>query len=295
MIWRLNNRYDDVTRIRRSAALGLVLVVLGSCAACATTTAPSTTSTTTKTTTTAPSTTPPNSNVPYGPGGSWRLVFSDHFTGRSLNTADWSTCYFFGCTNRGNKELEWYRASQVAVHNGSATLTIVPKKIEGKEFASGMLSSWGKFSFQYGYAQIVAKLPVGRGLWSAFWTEPENGTWPPEIDVMENLGQSDGVELYLHYDAANHYRTSTVVLPTATSAFHTYGVDWEPGSVTWYVDGFLWARFDVSITQPEYLIADLAVNGKFPPNSAVHFPQSLVIRSIQVWQHPTRIRVQKRP
>ena len=65
-------------------------------------------------------------------------------------------------------------------------------------------------------------------------------------------------------------------------------MDWEPGSITWYVDGFLGTRFAVSITQPEYLIADLAVNGKLPPNSAVRFPQSLVIRSIQVWQHPAQ-------
>ena len=63
-------------------------------------------------------------------------------------------------------------------------------------------------------------------------------------------------------------------------------MDWEPGSIRWYVDGFLVARLTVSITQPEYLIANLAVNGKLPPNSAVRFPQSLVIRSIKVWQHP---------
>ena len=66
-------------------------------------------------------------------------------------------------------------------------------------------------------------------------------------------------------------------------------MDWEPGSITWYVDGFLWAHFAVSIKQPEYLIADLAVDGKLPPNSAVRFPQSLVIRSIEVWQHPSRV------
>ena len=54
------------------------------------------------------------------------------------------------------------------------------------------------------------------------------------------------------------------------------------------MDGFLWARLAVSITQPEYLIADLAVNGKFAPNSSVQFPQSLVIRSIDVWQHPAQ-------
>ena len=43
-------------------------------------------------------------------------------------------------------------------------------------------------------------------------------------------------------------------------------------TIEWYVDGFLVSRLSVSITQPEYLIADLAVNGKLPPNSAVPVP-----------------------
>ena len=278
-------------RVPRAAALAFVLAVLGTCSACVTSSVRSSTATTTTTTTIAP-TTPPRLDVPYGPGGAWRLVFSDHFTGTTLDTAKWSTCYYFGCTNKGNNELEWYAASQDTVHDGTVSLTVVPERTHGKKYVSGMLSSYGKFSFRYGYAQIVAKLPFGQGLWPAFWTEPENGTWPPEIDIMENLAQSDSVNLYVHYGAANHFDSSNVYLPTASSAFHTYGLDWEPGSVTWYVDGFLWSRFAVSITQPEYLIADLAVNGKLPPNSSVRFPQSLAIRSIQVWQHPSRSKVQ---
>lgn len=279
-------------RVSRGTAMILVLIVVGSCSACATTSVHPSTTTGVVTTTTGPSTTAPRSDVPYGPGGTWRLVFSDDFTGSSLNTDNWSTCYHFGCTNGGNKELEWYQASQVRVHDGTASLTVVPRETNGKKYVSGMLSSYRKFSFRYGYAQIVAKLPIGRGLWSAFWMEPEDGSWPPEIDIMENLAQSDSVSLYVHYDSANHFDSSIVYLPTASRTFHTYGVDWEPKSIAWYVDGFLWARFTVSITQPEYLIVDLAVNGKFAPNSADRFPQNLLIRSIKVWQRPSPVLAQ---
>ena len=273
-------------RVPRAAALALVLAGLGLLSVCATSSAPTEAATLRAG---APATTTTSAaKGPDGPKGHWRLVFSDHFTGSTLDTANWSTCYFWGCTNRGNKELEWYQTSQVTVHDGTVSLTVVPEQTNGEKYVSGILSSYGKFSFRYGYAQIVAKLPRGKGLWSAFWTEPESGAWPPEIDIMENLAQSDGVSLYVHYDAANNFDSSTVYLPTASSAFHTYGLDWEPGSVSWYVDGFLWAHFAVSINQPEYLIADLAVNGKLPPNYAVRFPQSLVIRSIKVWQHPAQ-------
>jgi len=277
-------------QVPRSVVLALVVVMLGLCSACVSSSARS--STTTLTSTSIPSPTLPSNNVPDGPTGVWQLVFSDDFPGTALNTDKWSTCYYWGCTDEGNNELEWYQTSQVTVRDGTVSLTVVPDRINGKKYVSGMLSSYRKFSFRYGYAQIVAKLPRGQGLWSSFWTEPESGAWPPEIDVMENWAESDGVHLYVHYNVANNFDSSTVYLPTASSAFHTYGVDWEPGSITWYVDGFLWARFSVSITQPEYLIANLAVNGKLPPNSAVRFPQSLVIRSIKVWQHPSRTRIQ---
>jgi len=223
---------------------------------------------------------------PVGPAGNWQLVFDDHFLGTTLNTRNWSTCYNWTCTNGGNNELEWYSASQVTMHNGTVALTVIPDESHGKQYLSGMLSSYGKFSFTYGYAQIVAKLPVGQGLWSSFWTLPANGTWPPEIDVLENWAQSRNVSFYIHYDSANQFDAASVYLPTASSAFHTYGLDWEPGSLTWYIDGFRWAHYNVSITEAQYLLVTLAVNGKLPPDSTVQFPQSLEIRSVDVWQHP---------
>ncbi len=275
-----------MTRVRRSTALALVSAVVGVLSVCTANSTP--TEAATLRMGTSRITTASAADVPDGPQGHWQLVFYDHFTGTTLDDANWSTCYRFGCTDSGNNELEWYQASQVRVHDGTVSLTVVPKQTRGRKYVSGMLSSYDKFSFRYGYAQIVAKLPIGQGLWSAFWTEPENGTWPPEIDILENWAQSHCLSLYVHYGSANAWDSANMFVPTASSAFHTYGVNWEPGSISWYVDGFLVTRLAVSITQPEYLIADLAVNGKLPPNSAVHFPQSLVIRSIKVWQHPAQ-------
>ena len=118
---------------------------------------------------------PAAATSPDGPKGRWQLVFSDDFAGDTLNSANWSTCFHWGCTDLGNNELEWYQASQVTVRDSTVSLTVVPEQTNGKNYVSGMLSSYGKFSFLYGYAQIVAKLPIGKGLWSAFWMEPESG------------------------------------------------------------------------------------------------------------------------
>ncbi len=227
---------------------------------------------------------PSTPGSPDGPRGDWQHVFSDHFTGTALDPDHWSTCYYWDCTNRAQDELEWYEPSQATVDGGTLSLTAVPGQTHGKQYVSGMISSYGKFSFTYGYAQIVAELPRGRGLWPAFWTLPEAGGWPPEIDIMENWAQTDTIDLFVHYGRTG-LETASASVPTASGAFHTYGVDWEPGSISWYIDGTVRARFAVSITSPEYLLASLAVAGDPAPDASTRFPQSLKIRSIDVWQH----------
>ena len=224
----LMTRPGSSRRVPLATALGLALAVLGVFSVCVTSHAP--TAAATLRAGTSPTISTGRISLPDGPKGRWQLVFSDHFPGTTLDTANWSTCYRWGCTNGGNNELESYQASQVTVHSSTVSLTVVPKQIDGKPYVSGMLSSYGKFSYLYGYAQIVAKLPVGQGLWSSFWFEPANGTWPPEVDILENWAQSHSVSLYVHFGAANSFDTANFYVPTASSAFHTYGVDWEPGS-----------------------------------------------------------------
>ena len=167
--------------------------------------------------------------------GPLALVFSDHFPGTTLDTANWSTCYRWGCINGGNNELESYQASQVTVHSSTVSLTVVPKQIDGKPYVSGMLSSYGKFSYLYGYAQIVAKLPVGQGLWSSFWFEPANGTWPPEVDILENWAQSHSVVSMSTSVplTASIQRTSTCQPPRARSTPTEWTGNREPSRGTW--------------------------------------------------------------
>jgi len=38
-----------------------------------------------------------------------------------------------------------------------------------------------------------SKIPVGTGVWPAFWMLANDGGWPPEIDVMEGRGSSPAI------------------------------------------------------------------------------------------------------
>ncbi|HEX9016730.1 MAG TPA: discoidin domain-containing protein, partial [Chloroflexota bacterium] len=139
---------------------------------------------------------------PSGASGSWNLVFDDEFSGSTLDSTKWTTCYPWanpstGCTNTGNNELEWYMPSGVSVSNGVLNLTATNQPSGGKPYTSGMVSSApNRFSYQYGFIEARVKLPAGKGMWPAFWTLPSDQSWPPEVDVMEMW--SDPTAIYMN-------------------------------------------------------------------------------------------------
>lgn len=80
------------------------------------------------------------------------------------------------------------------LNTGVLTITALPLSTANKplahylDYSSGMLSSYGLFSQQYGYFEMRAQLPKGKGLRPQFYLAPVGGTWPPQIDVMKVVG-----------------------------------------------------------------------------------------------------------
>ncbi len=244
----------------------------------------------------------------------WRLVFADDFEETELEPAQWTTCYWWGkdgCTIATNNELQWYQPSNVRVDNGVLMLQARQMSItndEGKHFdyTSGMISSghvdWEKstpprYAFQYGYAEIRARVPAGKGLWSAFWLLPTSNESLPEIDVLEVLGhQPDQIEMNFHYQAAKLGDKEIVRAYSGdwrgtdfSQGWHTFGVDWQSDHLIWYVDGVERMRYrqeQFIPDQPMYLISNLAVGGDWPgqPDITTRFPATLQIDYIRVWQ-----------
>jgi hypothetical protein len=152
-------------------------------------------------------------------------------------------------------------------------------------------SSIPTFSFLYGYAQATIKVPAGQGLWPAFWLLPEshndsNG----ELDVMEMLdANTTTVYSTVHRNGVQEQQTVTSAADLS-QGFHTYGVDWEPGSETFYIDGKMTAVLKNTAlisNEPARLILDLAVGGSWggAPNSSTPSPADMQVLDMQVWQH----------
>ena len=137
------------------------------------------------------------------------------------------------------------------------------------EYISGILTTQKSFSQRYGYFEIRAKIPVGVGVWPAFWMLANDGGWPPEIDAMEGRGQRPGdVVMTTHWripatGVVEHCGFDFSVA-NAWMDFHDYGVLWERDRVVYFLDRKAVSEIKAPATfeDPMYMIVNLAMGSK---------------------------------
>jgi beta-glucanase (GH16 family) len=233
--------------------------------------------------------------------GNWSVKFIDEFDKTPAAPRwvqrQWDTTHVDGAANVIDP-------SATTTSGGLLSLTARRQRLSGFSYVSGLVNTGGipgktaaGFAFKYGYVEARIKVAAGKGLWSAFWMLPTsnpNGSLHDgdgEIDIIETIGSEhrtgnghvhrNGKEFGHDYDAG----------VDLTQAFHTYGVDWEPNHLTWFIDG----KPLFTITDPAaipqvamYLIFNLTVGtpGTWPgaPDSSTTFPSSMQVQWVRVWQ-----------
>ncbi len=235
----------------------------------------------------------------------WKPVWSDEFdyTGKP-DPAKWK--YDIGGHGWGNVEQQYYtdRPENSTVKDGKLVITARSEEYENRYYTSARLKTHGLAQWLYGRFEIYAKLPQGKGIWSAVWLLPadyyKHPDWPKcgEIDVMENVGKGPGV-IYgtVHTNKYNHMRgtqkSATTTVDDCYSAFHLYAIEWSPTRITWYVDDKEYYHFDKEsddvdvwpFTVPFSLIMNISVGGGFGGQVDDDiFPTSLVIDYVRVFQ-----------
>lgn len=118
-------------------------------------------------------------------------------------------------------------------------------------FACGGLFTYTTFSFQYGYVEARARFDSAQGAWPAIWLMPvpaNSKGWlaSGEIDIMEHINYESRVHqtLHLYNDAGTADAAPTRVTGISdVNGWHTYGVEWNPDSIAFYIDGVRTASF----------------------------------------------------
>jgi beta-glucanase (GH16 family) len=263
-------------------------------------------------------------------------VWSDEFNSTEAGAAPDASKWTFdvGGSGWGNHELEVYCAPGTSTppcdaqhpnvfQDGHGHLIIRALKVGAEPAAIGSwtsarLKTAGLKDFQYGRMESCMKLPVGAGLWPAFWMLGTAGNWPAggEIDIMENIPESGGsgpglgpnkIQSTIHGPSTTEkgrYSLGVVFafpagqrIDDSTPPCHVYGAIWSPFMLQMYVDDwrkpfFIRTATDVPaggrwmFNASFYFLMNLAVGGDWPgpPNSTTPSTADMEVDYVRVYK-----------
>jgi len=228
-----------------------------------------------------------------------KIVFEDDFENSKLYMSVWMV------SNQGlnwNNEDQAYCPGNVSIEDGKLVLTARKESWEGlslrsdnpgktvaADYTSGEVNS--KFSWKYGRFEAKIKVPSTKGILSAFWMTPADGTWPPEIDIIEVLGHDSSTAYF-----TNHYGNPSAhgmvngkhsFKDNLSRDFHIYSVEWDKDSIRWFIDGVICFSSDRGIPSKPFIVRfSLPVGPDWEgnPDSTSDFPCRMEIDWVRVYQ-----------
>ncbi|MEN3297515.1 MAG: hypothetical protein V7642_6768 [Burkholderiales bacterium] len=197
--------------------------------------------------------------APFGQDpNAYTLTFADEFNS-GLDAGIWN-------------DHIWYEASNPTVNYAveDGRLKIWPQRDQNGNFFNRTFDTDGKYYQTYGFFEVEAKLPIGKGPWPGFWIFNHIGDRRPEVDILEaysgggpETGWSDEnlhpnvYAMTVWQDPSYPAAGRILSTPDLSAGFHRYGFKWEPTRMTFYLDGqqVYWA--DVTMSDPMYILLDL--------------------------------------
>lgn len=158
-------------------------------------------------------------------------------------------------------------------------------------YTSGWVETKQSYNTQYGYVEARIKLPYKYGFWPAFWTFVGSGVTPTnaaEIDIFEMLGHLPPnkitTNIHKYYPDGNIYYEEEIPTNfTYANTWHTFGVEWSPSKIIWYVDGSPIRLFaNHGIIDPVRIILNLAIEPGYLPSSS-SFPSYMYVDYVKVY------------
>jgi beta-glucanase (GH16 family) len=174
---------------------------------------------------------------PAGDSARWKRVFFDDFT-RGLGASKWGR--YSG--QPGGDPGGWWAPSHAVVKRGVLNLVTYRDPRFGGRWVSGGISSARALKQKYGKYKVRLKMDRGKGVAAVVLLWPVRDQWPPEIDFAEDGGRTNtrhDVSATLHYGADDRQIQRSV--RADFTRWHTVGIEWTPGKLSYTLDGRRWA------------------------------------------------------
>ena len=243
----------------------------------------------------------------YDTSSYYTLKWGDEFDGDSLDLSKWN--HPTDSREDGNMQND---DSTVYVKDGKIVM-LGGKRDDGTYYHCSGIQTKGTMSFNFGYLEMRAKIPDGKGVYSSFWLNANNraGVGGLEIDIFESLGMARTQRANIHYwrpeSLGGHTsldsglygegvgkingndRQYVVDKGWLSDQFRTIGLYWTPEEITFIYDG------EVYYTQPsdefhfdqyEYILAGFNIGwpGRTAPDENLNFPLEYHIDYVRLFQ-----------
>lgn len=189
-----------------------------------------------------------------------------------------------GWSNGAWTANDW-RRSQIRPTSRGVEIILARTRGGAKRYSSGELQS--EDVYRYGYFETRMQVPRGSGLVTGFFTYTRPGdedSWD-EIDI-EILGRDTRSIQFTYFRHGENHVTTVPLGFDAADGIHTYGFEWTPRALRWYVDGRL-------------LHQETGANGQLPQSPQrlyLHLWNSETLTDwlgpILPWQGPWRLTVE---
>ncbi len=226
----------------------------------------------------------------------FELVWADEFNGNAVDTTNWN--FETGGEGWGNHEQEYYQSANASTENGNLIITGRREAAGKNNFTSSRMTTKGKHEFLYGKMEARIKIPVGQGIWPAFWmlgANIDSLDWPAcgEIDIMEHINKDSLLYGTPHWDNNGHVQKGDTLKYTP-SDYHVYGVEWDENRLQWFLDGNKFHELNISDSsasteefhRPFFLLLNMALGGDWPGQviDETKLPAKMYIDYVRVYR-----------
>ena len=183
------------------------------------------------------------------------LVWNEEFDGTALNGETFAVKYSLeSSTLIGSQEAE-----NLSVADGKLNMNVTRFNSTSYKVPFEVMTK-DKMSFNGGYLEMSAKINLSGGQWASYWLSGlDNGNqYRGEIDIFETTASGFKPNVHSWENGVRKAQIGDSALRFAiddtfdTTAYHTYGLEWSPSLLKFYIDGTNYYTVVTSMLDEEY-------------------------------------------
>src|SRR3569833_1775938 len=238
----------------------------------------------------------PTDTTKKPPEPTYSLVWYDEFDGPDIDTTKWN----FELGSHGvNNEKEYYKKENATIQDGILVITAKAENVNGFPYTSARMNTMNKFQQDYGRIEAKIKVPMGFGMWPAFWMLVANintVSWPNcgELDIKEHIKNTPTIYGTKHWNSDSGHAQYGLTTSSTPGDYHIYAIEWDQNEIrrkvddTHYVTGNIKDNINntAAFHLPFFIILNLAVAGDFPGQTvdATLLPESMYVDYVKVYK-----------